>query len=185
MTQEIFDDAKTQMQRCIEALKKEFSTIRTGRVSVKIVEHIKIDYFGTLTPLSGVASISSTDANTIVITPWDKSLLKDLEKAIQAANIGVNPSNNGAGVILAFPPMTQEQRKESAKHAKSMADKAKVAARNARQEANNRVKKLEKEKLITEDESKKAHDTIQKITDETISGIDKSLTEKESDILKI
>jgi ribosome recycling factor len=185
MLQPIYDEAKEHMQRSIDALNREFSSIRTGKVSPKIIESVKIDYFGTATPLSGVGSISTPDANTIVVTPWDKSLLKEIEKAIQIANIGVNPSNNGAGVILAFPPMTQEQRKEAAKHAKAMAEKAKVAARGVRQEANNKIKKLEKDKQITEDESKKAHDQVQKIADETIVSIDKRLAEKEASILKI
>ncbi|GHS87963.1 ribosome-recycling factor [Campylobacterota bacterium] len=185
MLSQIFDETKTYMQKCLDALNHDFTTIRTGKVSPKIVEAIKIDYFGSPTPINTLGSISTPDANTIVITPWDKSALKEIEKAIQAANIGVNPNNNGAGVILSFPPMTQEQRKEAAKHAKTMADRAKIAARNVRQESNNKVKKLEKDKQITEDESKKAHDTIQKFTDETIASIEKRLAEKEADILKI
>ncbi|MDR2033242.1 MAG: ribosome recycling factor [Helicobacteraceae bacterium] len=185
MIQEIYDDAKARMQKCIEALNHDFTTIRTGKVSSKIVENVKIDYFGSPTPLSGAGSISTPDANTIMIKPWDKSLLKEIEKAIQIANLGVNPSNNGEGVILAFPPMTQEQREEAVKHAKAMAEKAKVAARNVRQDANNKIKKIEKDKQITEDESKKAHDRVQKITDETIAAIDERLTEKEKNILKI
>ncbi|MGE4296149.1 MAG: ribosome recycling factor [Campylobacterales bacterium] len=185
MLPQIFDETKSDMERSLEALKKEFSTLRTGRVSAKIVDNIKVDYFGTATALSGVGSISSPDANTIMITPWDKSLLKEIEKAIQAANIGVNPSNNGAGVILSFPPMTQDQRKETAKQAKVMAEKAKVAVRNQRRDANDKVKKLEKDKAITEDESKKGQDQIQKITDDYIAKVDKALQEKETDILKV
>ncbi|MDR3162860.1 MAG: ribosome recycling factor [Helicobacteraceae bacterium] len=185
MLQPIYADAKEHMQKCIEALKHDFSTLRTGRVSAKIIESIKIDYFGTPTQINALGSLTTPDANTIIITPWDKSALKEIEKAINLANIGVNPSNNGAGVILAFPPMTQEQRKESVKHAKAMAEKAKIAARNIRQDANNKIKKLEKEKQITEDESKKAHETVQKLTDETIGSIDKHLADKEADILKI
>ena len=185
MLKPIYDETKARMQKCIESLSHEFSSLRTGKVSPKIVENVKIDYFGTATPLNAVGSITAPDANTIVITPWDKSLLKDIEKAIQIANIGVNPSNNGAGVILAFAPMTQDQRKEAVKHAKAMAEKAKVASRNVRQDANNKIKKLEKDKAITEDESKRAHDEIQKIADETIASIDKHLAEKETNILKI
>lgn len=185
MLQNIYEETKNEMEKAVEALKKEFTTLRTGRVSVKIVDNIKVDYFGSLTPLSGVGSITSPDAHTIVITPWDKSLLKDIEKAIQIANIGVNPSNNGAGVILSFPPMTQDQRKESVKQAKVMAEKAKVSTRNHRKDANDKVKKLEKDKAITEDESKKAHDQIQKITDDFIAKVDKALQEKETDILKV
>ncbi|MDR2638499.1 MAG: ribosome recycling factor [Helicobacteraceae bacterium] len=185
MLKPIYDETRARMLKCIEALSHEFSTLRTGKVSPKIVENIRIDYFGTATPLNGVGSVSTPDANTIIVTPWDKSLLKEIEKAIQVANIGVNPSNNGAGVVLAFPPMTQEQRKEAAKHAKAMAEKAKIAARNIRQEANNKIKKMEKDKAITEDESKRAHDEVQKIVDETIASIDKHLADKEANILKI
>ncbi|MDR2152061.1 MAG: ribosome recycling factor [Helicobacteraceae bacterium] len=185
MLKSIYDETKARMQKCVEALTHEFSSLRTGKVSPKIIDNVKIDYFGTATPLTAVGSITTPDANTIIITPWDKSLLKEIEKAIQIANIGVNPSNNGAGVILAFAPMTQEQRKETAKHAKAMAEKAKVAARNVRQDANNKIKKLEKDKAITEDESKRAHDEAQKITDETIASIDKHLADKEASILKI
>ncbi|MDR2905204.1 MAG: ribosome recycling factor [Helicobacteraceae bacterium] len=185
MLQSIFDDAKAHMQKCLDSLAHDFTTIRTGKVSPKILEAIKIDYYGSPTPINTLGNVTTPDANTIVVTPWEKNLVKDIEKAIAAANIGVNPGNNGAGVILAFPPMTSEQRKEAAKHAKAMSEKAKVAARNVRQDANNKVKKLEKDKTITEDESKKAHDTIQKITDDAIAAIDKKLAEKEGDILKI
>lgn len=185
MLQAIYDETKADMEKSLDALRKEFATLRTGRVSAKAVDNIKVDYFGTMTALSGMGSIGTPDANTIVITPWDKSLLKEIEKAIQAANIGVNPSNNGAGVILSFPPMTQDQRKETAKQAKVMAEKAKVAVRNQRRDANDKVKKLEKDKAITEDESKKGQDQIQKITDDYIAKVDKALQEKETDILKV
>lgn len=185
MLETIYNETKQEMEKGVEALKKEFTTLRTGKVSPKIVENIKVDYFGSLTPLSGVGSINTPDAHTIVVTPWDKSVLKEIEKAIQAANIGVNPNNNGAGIILSFPPMTQDQRKESAKGAKVMAEKAKVSARNHRKDANDKVKKLEKDKAINEDDSKRAHDMIQKITDEFIAKIEKTLQEKEADILKV
>lgn len=185
MLQKIYDETKADMEKSLDALRKEFSSLRTGRVSIKIVDNIRVDYFGNQTPLSGVGSISSPDANTIMVTPWDKSLLKDIEKAIQIANIGVNPSNNGAGIILSFPPMTQDQRKETAKQAKVMAEKAKVGIRNQRRDANDKVKKLEKDKATTEDESKKGQDQIQKITDDYIAKVDKALQEKETDILKV
>lgn len=185
MLEVIFDETREEMEKGIEALKKEFSALRTGRVSPKIVEHIKIDYYGTQTPLNGVGSITPTDASTITITPWEKNLLGDIEKAIQIANIGVNPSNNGNSVILSFPPMTQEQRKETAKQAKAIAEKAKVSVRNHRRDANDRIKKLEKNKEITEDESKKGQDQIQKITDEYIERVDQTFRDKETDILKV
>lgn len=185
MVNDILEKAKESMEKSIDALKKDFMTLRTGKVSTKIVEAITIDYYGTATPLNGVGTIATPDANTISITPWEKNLVKDIEKAIQLANIGVNPNNNGEGVILNFPPMTSEQRKETAKQAKTMSEKAKVAVRNNRQDANNKIKKLEKDKEITEDESKQGQDKVQKITDDYIKKVEETLKAKEDDILKI
>lgn len=185
MLEAIYSETKDEMEKGLEALKRDFSTLRTGKVSPKMVENIKVDYYGSQTPLSSAGSITTPDAHTIIITPWDKNLLKDIEKAINIANIGVNPNNNGAGIILSFPPMTQDQRKESVKGAKAMAEKAKVSTRNHRKDANDKIKKLEKDKGITEDESKKAYDTVQKITDDYVAKIDKLFSEKEADILKV
>lgn len=185
MVNDILDKAKEAMEKSIEALKKDFTSLRTGKVSTKIVEGITIDYYGTATPLNGVGSISTPDANTISITPWEKNLVGDIEKAIAAANIGVNPNNNGDSVILNFPPMTSEQRQETVKQAKGMGEKAKVSVRNNRQDANNKIKKLEKDKEITEDESKQGQDKVQKLTDEYITKIDDTLKTKEQDILKV
>ena len=162
MLNEIYDNTKAQMQKSIDSLKKEFTGLRTGKVSTKIVEGINIDYYGALTPLNGVASVTTPDANTITIAPWEKNLLGDIEKVLQQENIGVNPNNNGEIIMLNFPAMTTEQRQLTVKEAKVMSEKAKVSARNARKESNNKVKKLEKANDITEDESKKAQDEIQK-----------------------
>ncbi len=185
MVNDILDKTRQQMDKSLEALKKEFTSLRTGKVSAKIIDGITVDYYGTATPLSGVGSISTPDANTITITPWEKGLAGDIEKAIAAANIGVNPNNNGDSVILSFPPMTSEQRQETVKHAKTMTEKAKVAVRNNRQDGNNKIKKLEKDKEITEDESKQGQDKIQKLTDEFIQKVDDTFKAKEADILKI
>jgi ribosome recycling factor len=185
MINAIYKATKENMNKSIEALKKDFSSLRTGKVSISIVENIKVNYYGTLTPLSQIGSILTPDATTITINPWEKNLLKDVEKAIQEANIGVNPNNDGESVKLFFPPMTVEQRKEGAKQAKVMAEKAKVAIRNIRKDANNDVKKLEKDKAITQDDSKKAQDEIQKITDDFIKKVDDTLKEKEAEILKV
>ena len=163
MVGEILDHTKKSMQKSVEALKKEYQTLRTGKVSPKILDGITVDYYGMQTPLNGVATISVIDANTISVLPWEKKLLKDLQTAITAANIGVNPSNNGEGIILSFAPMTSEQRVLIAKQAKAMTENAKVSVRNARKEANNKISKLEKDKEISEDESKKALNDIQKI----------------------
>lgn len=185
MINDILESTKQSMEKTVEALKKDFTALRTGKVSTKIVENITVDYYGTATQLNGVGTIGTPDANTITITPWEKNLLKEISKAISAANIGVNPNNNGESVVLSFPPMTSEQRQETAKQAKALTEKARVSARNNRQDANNKIKKLEKDKQITEDESKQAQDKVQKITDECIKKVEETLKAKEQDILKV
>jgi len=185
MLNEIYDTTKEHMDKSLEALKRDFATLRTGKVTTTIVDNIKVDYYGTPTPLNQVGSVIATDATTIAITPWEKSLLSDIEKAIQEANIGVNPNNDGDFIKLFFPPMTSEQRQEIVKQAKGMAENAKVAIRNVRKDSNNKIKKLEKDKEISEDESKKAQEQIQKITDEHIAKVDEMFKSKEADILKV
>ncbi len=185
MVNEIFEHTKEHMDKSLEALKRDFASLRTGKVTTNIVDNIKVDYYGTPTPLNQVGSVIATDATTISITPWEKNLLGDIERAIQEANIGVNPNNDGDFIKLFFPPMTSEQRQEIVKQAKAMAENARVAIRNIRKDANNKVKKLEKDKEISEDESKRAHDEIQKITDEHIGTVDELFKAKEADILKV
>ncbi len=185
MVEEIFKHTKEHMDKSIEALKRDFASLRTGKVTTSIVDNIKVDYYGTPTPLNQVGSVIATDATTIAITPWEKNLLGDIERAIQEANIGVNPNNDGDFIKLFFPPMTSEQRQEIVKQAKAMAENARVAVRNIRKDANNKIKKLEKDKEISEDESKKAQDEIQKITDAHIAMIDDLFKAKEADILKV
>jgi ribosome recycling factor len=185
MVEEIFEHTKEHMDKSIDALKRDFASLRTGKVTTSIVDNIKVDYYGTPTPLNQVGSVIATDATTISITPWEKNLLSDIERAIQEANIGVNPNNDGDFIKLFFPPMTSEQRQEIVKQAKAMAENARVAIRNIRKDSNNKIKKLEKEKEISEDESKKAQDEIQKITDSHIAKVDELFKSKEADILKV
>jgi ribosome recycling factor len=185
MVNEILNDTKDHMQKSIDTMKKRFLTLRTGKVTTSVVDDVKVDYYGTATALNQVASVTALDATTIAISPWEKSLLPDIEKAIQQANLGVNPNNDGDFIKLFFPPMTSEQREQIVKQAKSMAEDAKVAVRNVRKDANNKIKRLEKDKEISEDESKKAQDSVQKITDEHIAKIDEALKSKEADILKV
>jgi len=185
MLNEIYDYAKEHMDKSIDAMKRDFATLRTGKVTTTIVDNIKVDYYGTPTPLNQVGNVIATDATTISITPWEKNLLGDIEHAIQQANIGVNPNNDGDFIKLFFPPMTVEQRQEIVKQAKAMAEKAKVAVRNVRKDANDKVKKLEKDKEVSEDDGKRAHDQVQKITDEHIAKIEEVLAAKEADILKV
>ena len=185
MVNEVFEQTKENMQKGIEALKRDFSSLRTGKVTTGIVDNIKVDYYGTMTALNQVGSVIATDATTISITPWEKNLLPVIEKAIQEANIGVNPNNDGDFIKLFFPPMTSEQRQEIVKQAKGMVEHAKIAERNVRKDGNDKIKKLEKDKEISEDESKKAQDQIQKITDEFIAKVDETFKAKEADILKV
>ncbi|WP_297441104.1 ribosome recycling factor [Sulfurimonas sp.] len=185
MLNEIFNECETKMQGSIEHMQRDFKTLRTGKVGTSVLDNIKIDYYGTPTSLDQVGSVIATDATTIVINPWEKNLLNDIESAISAANIGVNPNNDGEQIKLFFPPMTVEQRQESAKKMKGMGENAKVSIRNDRRDANDKIKKLEKDKEITQDESKSAQDNIQKITDKYITKVDSILKDKEAEILKV
>lgn len=185
MTNEIFDNTSDNMDKSIEALKRDFVTLRTGKVTTGIVDNIRVDYYGTMTALTQVGNVIATDATTISITPWEKNLLGAIEKAIQEANIGVNPNNDGDFIKLFFPPMTSEQRIEIVKQAKGMVENAKVAIRNVRKDGNDKVKKLEKDKEISEDESKKAQENIQKLTDSHVTKVDDAFKVKESAILKV
>ena len=185
MLNEIYDHTKEQMEKSIEALKRDFSTLRTGKVTTNIVDNIRVDYYGTPTALNQVGSVIAMDATTISITPWEKSMLQPIEKAIQGANIGVNPNNDGDFIKLFFPAMTSEQRQEIVKQAKGMSEKAKIAIRNIRKDGNDHVKMLEKDKDISEDDSKRGQTEVQKITDASVAKIESVLLAKEADILKV
>ena len=185
MLNEIYNETREHMNKSIEALKHDLNTLRTGKVSTSVVENIKVDYYGTPTPLNQVGSVLATDATTITINPWEKSLLKDIEHMIQVANIGVNPNNDGEVIKLFFPPMTEEERKKQAKKAKEFAEKAKIAIRNIRRDSNDKIKKLLKDKEITEDDSKRGLDEIQKITDEFVAKVDDIVAKKTDEIMKV
>ncbi|QKF65492.1 ribosome recycling factor [Campylobacter corcagiensis] len=183
MLEEIYESQKDSSNKAIDSLKRDFTTLRTGKVNVNILDNIYVDYYGNQTPLNQVASVLTTDATTITINPWEKPMLKTIESAIQAANIGVNPNNDGETIKLFFPPMTTEQRQENVKKSKAMGEKAKVSIRNARKDANDAIKKVEKE--FSEDEIKKAHDEVQKITDAYIEKVEETLKNKEVELLKV
>ncbi|MEA1891565.1 MAG: ribosome recycling factor [Campylobacterota bacterium] len=185
MLNDIYNTCETKMDSSIEHMQRDFKTLRTGKVTTAVLDNVKIDYYGTPTPLDQIGSVIATDATTIVINPWEKHLLGDVESAIAAANIGVNPNNDGDQIKLFFPAMTVEQRQESVKQMKGMCENAKVSIRNDRKNANDNIKKLEKDKEITQDESKSAQDTIQKTTDKFITKIDSILKDKEQEILKV
>jgi len=185
MLNEIYQECENKMQGSISHMKSDFKTLRTGKVTISVLDNIKVDYYGTATALDQVASVLATDATTITISPWEKHLLGDIESAISKANIGVNPNNDGEQIKLFFPPMTVEQRQESVKKMKIMGENAKVSVRNDRKRANDQIKKLEKDKEVTQDESKGAQDKIQKITDTYIAQIDTILKDKEQELLTV
>ena len=185
MVNAVFASTTESMSKSIDSLKRDFTSLRTGKVTTGIVDNIKVDYYGTMTALTQVGNVIATDATTISITPWEKSLLGAIEKAIQEANIGVNPNNDGDFIKLFFPPMTSDQRVDIVKQAKGMVEHAKISVRNVRKDGNDQIKKLEKDKNISEDDSKKAQEKIQKITDEYTAKIEESFKVKEADILKV
>lgn len=185
MLQEIFSQCETDMRSSVNHMLREFKTLRTGKVTTSVLDNVKIDYYGTMTALDQVGSIIATDATTIVVNPWEKNLLNAIESAISKANVGANPNNDGVQIKLFFPAMTVEQRQESVKQMKGMGEHAKVAIRNDRKNANDKIKKLEKDKAITADDSKSAQDNIQKITDKFIGEVEGILKAKEAEILKV
>jgi len=185
MLNEIYSECERKMQHSIEHMQRDFKTLRTGKITTSVLDNVKIDYYGTPTPLDQVGSVIATDATTIVINPWEKNLLSDIESAISKGNVGANPNNDGDQIKLFFPAMTVEQRQASVKQMKGMGENAKVSVRNDRKHANDQIKKLEKDKEITADESKSAQETIQKITDKYSLKIDQILKDKEAEILKV
>ena len=176
---------KEKMNKTISVLQEDFSEVRAGRANPAILNKIKVDYYGTPTPINQVAGISVPEARLIVIQPWDVSLLKEIEKEILKAEIGINPNNDGKVIRLAFPELNEERRKELVKEIKKMAEESKVSIRSIRREAMDEAKKLQKDNQMTEDELKGAEDQIQKLTDEKISEIDKVLSEKEKEVMSV
>lgn len=185
MLNEINSACEINMKSSIDHMLRDFKTLRTGKVTTSVLDNVKVDYYGTMTALDQVGSVIATDATTIVMNPWEKNLLADIENAISKANVGATPNNDGDQIKLFFPAMTVEQRKESVKQMKVMAENAKVSVRNDRKNANDKIKKLEKEKEVTADESKSAQDAIQKITDKYSANIEQIIKEKEVEILKV
>jgi len=187
MTEEcqlIYDDAVERMDKGLYHLEKELQKIRAGKASPDMLDGIKVDYYGTLTPINQTANITTPDARQIIVQPWDKSILALLEKAIMAANLGFNPKNEGEILRIIVPPVTEDRRKELVKQAKNETENAKIGIRNVRRSANDEGKKFEKEG-VSEDDIKKLTDDIQKLTDDYIEKIDKLLEKKEKDIMTI
>jgi len=183
--EKVYQFAREHMEKGIEVLKRDLNTLRSGRVSVHILDGVKVEYYGTLMPLNQVASVTAVDATTIVVSPWDKSMVSKIERSIQEANLGVNPNNDGDSVKLFFPPMTEEERKRQAKKGKEFGEKAKIAIRNIRRESNDKVKKLFKDKKLTEDGYHRALEKVQEITDSFIQKVNSVVSKKIDDIMKV
>ena len=177
----ILDTAKEAMNNAIEHLTKELRTIRAGKATPSMLTNVMVDYYGSQTPLSQVANVNTPDARTISIQPWEKNMLQEIEKAIQLANLGFNPMNNGDLIMINVPPLTEERRIGLAKQAKSEAEHAKVGIRNARKDANNEIKKT----TISDDMKKIAEEDIQKLTDKFVKEIDEKFSLKEKEIMKV
>ena len=180
-----FTEFSRRMDKTLDHLADEFGSVRAGRANAKVLDRITVEYYGSETQLAGVASISSPDARTLVIQPWDTKLLKDIQKAIQVSDLGINPQNDGRVIRLVFPQLTEERRKELIKQVKKYAEDAKVAMRNVRRDGMDYVKKLKKNNEITEDDQKKAEKDLQDLLDKYIKKVDDALAAKEKELMAI
>ncbi len=185
MKEEIFAEMKKRMGKAIEALAHELGALRTGRASIAILDNVKVDFYGNLTPIKGVATLSVPESRTITIQPWDVSQIHAIEKAIMASDLGLTPSNDGKVIRLNFPPLTEERRKEFVKLARKYGEECRVSVRNIRRDSNEALKKLEKDKKISQDDLKKLQHEVQEATDKQISKIDEMLSQKEAEIMEV
>ncbi len=184
MIDSIYEETRESMGKSIDSLKNEFKKVRTGRASLSLLDSIRVDYYGVLTPLNQTASLSVPESRLIMIQPWDISIIKDIEKAILKSDLGLTPSNDGKIIRISIPPLTEERRKELVKVVNKMSEEHKVAVRNIRRDSNDLIKSLKKDSEISEDDAFRAQDQIQKITDEHIKLIDDIYQEKEKEILE-
>lgn len=182
---EIFKNGEDKMQKCIAQTKKEFAGIRTGRANPMILDRVSVDYYGAPTPLRQLSNVTVQDGQTLVIQPFDRSAIKDIEKALMKAELGIAPNSDGTCIRLTFPPLTEDRRKEIVKEVKKIGEESKVAIRNIRRDVTDAVKKLEKEENLSEDEIKKLQDQAQKLTDRYTKNIDDITAEKEKEVLTV
>lgn len=181
----VLKDSKGRMSKALDSLEKDFAKLRTGRASTTLVEDVKVDYYGTPTPLNQIASISVPDSRSITIQPWDRNAFADVEKALLKSDLGLTPVNDGKIIRINIPPLTEERRKELAKVAKKYTEDAKIAIRNVRRDANETLKKMKNDKDLTEDDMHRGQDEVQKLTDEHVTLADELLQDKEKEIMEI
>ena len=182
---EILKDYDVKMQKTVDVVVSDFASVRAGRANAAVLDKIAVDYYGSATPINQVAAISSPDPRSLLIKPWDGSLLKAIEKAIQTSDLGINPQNDGSSIRLSFPQLTEERRKELTKQVKKYAENGKVAIRNIRRDAMDAFKKMEKNDEISEDDLKELTEKVQKLTDKSIEKIDKAVENKTKEILTV
>ncbi len=185
MHQTVVTELKTRIDRTLDDLRRELGKIRTGRANLSVLDSVRVNYYGTPTPLTGVASLSVPEPRLITIKPWDKGLIKEIERGLKEANLGINPMNDGEIIRLPIPPLTEERRKEIAKQVRSKGEEHKVAIRNERRNANEKLKELLKKKSISEDDLKRANEKVQKETDQGIARVDEVLHKKEKEVMEV
>jgi ribosome recycling factor len=185
MLDDIKKDCTERMQKCVAALRNDLKKLRTGRAHTGILEHIKVDYYGSDVPLSQVSNVALEDGRTITVTPWEKGMVGPIEKAIMKSDLGLMPNTAGMVIRVPMPPLTEERRKEMAKVVRHEAENARVAVRNVRRDVMNDLKEMLKEKLVSQDDDRRAQDEVQKITDKYVAEIDQVLAEKEKDLMQI
>ncbi|QRG65463.1 ribosome recycling factor [Brevibacillus choshinensis] len=185
MAQNVIKDMEDRMNKAIANLKRDLSTLRAGRANPAMLDRVMVDYYGTPTPISQLANVSVPEPRMLTIQPWDKTALKEIDRALQQSDLGISPSNDGVIIRLIIPPLTEERRKDLVKLAGKSGEETKVAIRNIRRDANDEIKKLEKAATISEDESRRHQETVQKTTDKFIAEVDKVVKDKEKDILEV
>ncbi|MEZ5492200.1 MAG: ribosome recycling factor [Gammaproteobacteria bacterium] len=185
MIKEITQDAEERMQKSVASLESAFNRIRTGRAHPSLLDDLVVSYYGVETPLNQLANVTVEEGRSLVVNPWEKGMIGEVEKAIMKSDLGLNPSNNGESIRVPMPPLTEETRREYTKQAKNEAENARVAIRNIRRDANSDLKDLEKEKEISEDELRRAEEQIQKLTDKYVEAVEKCFTAKEKDLLSV
>ena len=185
MLNEIKKETQVRMTKCVDAFRHELTLLRTGRATTAIVDHLKVNYYGSDMPLSQVATVAVQDARSLTITPWEKAMVGPVEKAILASDLGLTPNTAGTVIRINLPPLTEQRRKELAKHVHHEGENAKVAVRNLRRDANHHVTELLKAKQVSEDEDRRAEEAIQKLTDRYVAEIDKLIAEKEKEVMTV
>lgn len=185
MLEDIKKDATARMQKCVVAFRNDLKKLRTGRAHTSLLEHIRVDYYGTDTPLQQVANLAIEDARTITVTPWDKNMVAAVEKAIMKSDLGLTPNTAGSVIRVPMPPLTEERRREMTKVVRHEAENARVAVRNVRRDVMNELKEMLKEKLVSQDDDRRAQEEVQKLTDKHIAEIEQALGEKEKELLQV